>query len=49
VEAGPVGGRTLEEWLEWAEGKAGERDPVARGGAVVFAEIARIEAWSPVD
>ena len=41
-----IDGRTVEEWLGWAEQQANARDPLARGVEELFAEIGRITAWS---
>lgn len=45
-DAEPVDGRTLAEWLEWAESKASELDPVGQGIETIFADVARIHAWT---
>jgi hypothetical protein len=45
----PTEGRSVAEWLDWAEAKARELDPVEQGVGLIFADVARIHAWSRVD
>jgi hypothetical protein len=40
-----IDGRILGEWLDWAEAKAAQMDPVGQGVELVFGDIARIKAW----
>ena len=44
--AEPVDGRTIPEWLDWAEGKAMARDLVGQGAEAIFADLARVSAWT---
>jgi hypothetical protein len=41
-----VAGRPVCEWLEWAEDQLKNSDPLVDGVEGVFADIARITAWS---
>lgn len=41
-----VGGRTVEEWLDWAEARAAHLDPLGRGAASLFGEIAEVTEWT---
>lgn len=45
----PIDGRSLAEWLVWADARARAFDPVERGVDRVFADIGRIQSWSQVD
>lgn len=48
-ESEPVDGRTLGEWLDWAEAKANELDPVGQGIERIFEDVSRISAWTRFD
>lgn len=45
-ECGAIDGRTIAEWLDWAEAKAAEADPVGQGIQRIFADVAQIHCWS---
>lgn len=45
----PVNGRSPAEWLDWAEAKASERDPVGQGLEAIIADVGRIESWTRFD
>ncbi|HXH53136.1 MAG TPA: hypothetical protein VNH53_06885 [Sphingomicrobium sp.] len=45
-EAEPVEGRSLSEWLDWAEAKATQVDPVGQGIERIFADVAQVSAWT---
>lgn len=46
ADSEPVDGRSLAEWLEWAEIRAVEADPLGKGAAGVFADIAEVTEWT---
>ena len=48
-ESEPVDGRTLANWIEWAEAKANELDPVGQGIEAIFTDVAQITAWTRFD
>ncbi|MES2443931.1 MAG: hypothetical protein V4574_13970 [Pseudomonadota bacterium] len=41
-----IAGRSLTDWLAWAEAQAFERDPLGDGPAPIFASIAEVHAWT---
>lgn len=41
-----VGDRRLDEWLTWAEARAATSDPLERGAAALFGEIAEVTEWT---
>lgn len=41
-----AGGETVGQWVEWAEKRIAEKDPLSRRPAEIFDEIARVNAWS---
>ena len=41
-----IGDRRLDEWLAWAEARAAVSDPLERGAAALFSEIAEITEWT---
>lgn len=44
-----VDGRSLVEWLDWAEAKAEVRDPVRQGIEATFSDLARVSPWTSFD
>ena len=52
LRAGPldteirIDGRSLPEWLGWAEGKARVMDPQRIGASAVFTEVSNIDDWT---
>jgi hypothetical protein len=49
IEADPeaqVQGRPLAEWLAWAEHRLKDADPLAKGLAGVFGEVASVKEWT---
>lgn len=44
-----VGGRTVTEWISWAEAKVQEADPTALGVEAIFDAVGKIETWSYSD
>jgi hypothetical protein len=36
----------LDEWLAWAETRAAASDPLGRGAAALFSEIADVTEWT---
>lgn len=45
-ETEPIDGRSLAEWLDWAEARAAAMDPAGQGVEAVFGDLGRITAWS---
>lgn len=45
----PVDDRSLAEWLDWAEAKADEVDPVGQGVQKIFTDVGQIQSWAQVD
>lgn len=45
-EMEPIDGRSLAEWLDWAEAKAAALDPVEQGTQAIFADVAQVSAWT---
>ena len=41
-----VAGRSLTDWLAWAETQASERDPLGDGAEPVFESIAEVNSWT---
>jgi hypothetical protein len=41
-----IGGRSLDEWLAWAEARAASSDPLERGAASLFSEIGEVTDWT---
>lgn len=41
-----IDGRPLAEWLEWAEQKLKAADPIERGIAAIFGDIANVSPWT---
>jgi hypothetical protein len=41
-----IAGRSLTEWLAWAEAQASERDPLGEGPEPVFESIAEVNSWT---
>lgn len=41
-----VGGRSVADWLDWAEARANALDPLERGAAALFADIAEVTDWT---
>lgn len=41
-----AGGETVGQWVEWAEERIAEKDPLTRRPAEIFDEIARVSAWT---
>ena len=41
-----VEGRTLTEWLDWAERKLIDADPLERGLAAILGDVANIRSWT---
>lgn len=41
-----VGGRSLADWLDWAEARLNEADPMTHGAKGVFDSVAEITEWS---
>jgi hypothetical protein len=36
----------MAEWLDWAEARAVLADPLERGAAALFSEIAEVSEWT---
>ncbi|MFP5328542.1 MAG: hypothetical protein ACLGHC_00165 [Alphaproteobacteria bacterium] len=45
-ETDPIDGRSLAEWLDWAEAKAAALDPAEQGTQAIFADVAQVNAWT---
>ena len=45
----PIDGRSLGEWLDWAEARAEAADPLRRGAGELFGEVAKVNAWTRLD
>jgi len=45
-EIEPIDGRSLAEWLDWAESKAATLDPIEQGMQAIFADVAQVSAWT---
>lgn len=41
-----VAGRPIAEWLDWAERKLKDADPLEQGLAAVFGDVANIRSWT---
>jgi hypothetical protein len=41
-----VGDRSIADWLDWAEARANAPDPLERGAAALFADIAEVTYWT---
>jgi len=41
-----IAGRSLTDWLAWAEAQASERDPLGDGAEPVFESIAEVNSWT---
>lgn len=41
-----VGDRKLDDWLAWAEARASASDPLERGAAALFTDIAEVNEWT---
>jgi hypothetical protein len=41
-----VGADTLGDWIEWAEEQIDAKDPLRRGAAELFGEVARVNQWT---
>ncbi len=41
-----IGGRSVTDWLAWAEAQAFERDPMNEGAEPIFESIAGVQSWT---
>lgn len=41
-----IGERSIADWLEWAEARANDIDPIERGASALFAEITDVTEWT---
>lgn len=46
AEAERIDGRSIAEWLDWAEARAAAMDPVGQGVEAIFGDVAAVSAWS---
>lgn len=41
-----VGGKTISDWLDWAEERVNAVDPLQRGAGALFADVAEVTEWT---
>lgn len=46
---GEIDGRTLENWLAWAETRISQSDPLLIGSNAVFNTVAKVNEWSRIE
>jgi hypothetical protein len=44
-----IEGRSVSEWLDWADAKASGSDPAGQGIELTFEDVARVHAWTRIE